>query len=109
MQTAFGPIAAAYLVAQQWTAQDIVVVLSVGGIAGLISQVPGGELLDAVPAKRLLVAIGVVTIALSTLIFSLWPRFPMVALAEVLQGSTGGVLGAGVVAITLGLVGHDAL
>ena len=39
----------------------------------------------------------------------LWPSFPLVALAEVLQGATGGVLGAGVVAITLGLVGHDAL
>jgi MFS family permease len=109
MQTAFGPIAAAYLAAQQWTAQDIGFVLSLGGIAGLISQVPGGELLDFVRAKRLLVAIGVATIALSTLIFSLWPSFPMVALAEVLQGITGGVLGPGVVAITLGLVGHAAL
>jgi MFS family permease len=84
-------------------------VLSIGGIASLISQIPGGELLDAVRAKRSLVAIGVITIALSTLILRLWPSFPLVALAKVLQGLTGGVLGAGVVAITLGLVGHDAL
>jgi hypothetical protein len=33
----------------------------------------------------------------------------LVALAEVLQGITGGVLGPGVVAITLGLVGHARL
>ena len=36
MQTAFGPIAAAYLAAQQWTARDIGFVLSIGGIASLI-------------------------------------------------------------------------
>ena len=109
MQTAFGPIAAAYLAAQQWTAQDIGFVLSIGGIASLISQGPGGEFLDTVQAKRVLLTIAVVTIALSTLIFYLWPSFPVVALAEVLQGVTGGVLGPGVVAITLGLVGHAAL
>ena len=109
MQSAFGPIAAAYLAAQQWTAKDIGFVLSIGGIASLISQIPGGELLDAVRAKRLLVAMGVIIIALSTLILRLWPSFPFVALAQVLQGVTGGVLGAGVVAITLGLVGHDGL
>jgi MFS family permease len=109
MQTAFGPIAAAYLAAQEWSAKDIGFVLSIGGIASLVSQVPGGELIDAVRAKRLLVATGVVTVALSTLIFRLWPSFPLVALAEVLQGLTGGVIGPGVVAITLGLIGHAKL
>ena len=66
-------IAAAYLAARQWTAQDIGFVLSIGAIASLVSQVPGGELLDVVRAKRLLVAAGVAAVALSTLIFSLWP------------------------------------
>jgi len=35
MQTAFGPVAAAYLAAQEWTARDIGFVLSIGGIASL--------------------------------------------------------------------------
>ena len=109
MQTAFGPLAAAYLAVQEWTAKDIGLVLSIGGIASLVSQMPGGELLDVVRAKRLLVGTGVVIVALSTLILGLWPSFPLVALAEVLQGITGGVLGPGVVAITLGLVGRAAL
>ena len=109
MQTAFGPIVAAYLVIQEWTAKDIGFVLSIGSFAGLVSQVPGGELLDAVRAKRLLVAIGVLTVALSALMFRLWPTFPVVAVAEALQGLTGGILGPGVVAITLGLVGHAKL
>ena len=95
MQTAFGPIAAAYLAIHGWTAKDIGFVLTLGGTASLVSQVPGGALVDAVRAKRPLVATGVVTIALSVLIFRLWPSFPLVALAEVLQGITGGVLGPG--------------
>jgi len=109
MQTAFGPIAAAYLAIQGWTAKDIGFALTIGGAASLVSQVPGGALVDALRAKRLLVATGVMTIALSVLIFRLWPSFPLVALAEVLQGITGGVLGPGVVSITLGLVGHARL
>ena len=109
MQAAFGPIVAAYLAAQERTAKDIGFVLSIGGIASLVSQVPGGALLDAVRAKRLLIATGVVAVALGTLILRLWPSFPLVAFAEVLQGITGGVLGPAVVAITLGLVGHTSL
>jgi MFS family permease len=109
MQTAFGPIAAAYLAAREWTAKEIGFALSIGAIASLLSQVPGGELIDYVRAKRLLVATGVATIAVSALIFWLWPSFPLVALAEVLQGITGGVVGPAIVAISLGLVGHGRL
>ena len=70
---------------------------------------PGGELVDSVRAKRLLVAAGVVAVALSVLILRLWSSFPLVALAEVLQGITGGVLGPAVVAISLALVGPAGL
>ena len=109
MQVAFGPAIPSYLVIRGWTARDIGFVLSIGGIAGLVSQVPGGELVDTVRAKRLLVATGVSTVALSVVILRLWPSFALVALAEALQGITGGVLGPAVVAITLGLVGHARL
>ena len=109
MQTAFGPLAAAYLTAQGWTAKDIGFVITIGGTASLVSQAPGGALVDTVRAKRLLVATGVVAVALSVVIFCLWPSLPFVALAEVLQGITGGVLGPTVVAISLGLVGHARL
>jgi MFS family permease len=108
-QSAFGPIAAAYLAAQQWSAKDIGFVLSIGSAAGLVSQIPGGELLDRVRSKRLLVAISVVAVAVSILILRLWPSFSMVTLAQVLQGMTLGVLGPAIIAITLGLVGHANL
>jgi predicted MFS family arabinose efflux permease len=79
MQIAFGPIVAAYLVVQGWRAEDIGFALSIGGTASLVSQAPGGELVNSVRAKRLLVAAGVVAVALSVLILWLWSSFPLVA------------------------------
>jgi hypothetical protein len=87
MQTAFGPIAAAYLAAQEWTAKDIGFALSIGGIASLISQVPGGELIDAARAKRLLVAICVIIVASSTLVFRLWPASQLLPSRKCCRGS----------------------
>ena len=43
------------------------------------------------------------------LIIAVWPTFPLVLAALVLQGITGGFLGLAIAAISLGLVGHAAL
>jgi hypothetical protein len=40
----FGPYVAFYLADQNWTQEKIGFVLSAGALAGLLSQVPGGEL-----------------------------------------------------------------
>jgi MFS family permease len=108
MQAGFGPFVAIHLADQGWSPERIGFVLSAGGIAGLLAQVPTGELLDVVQSKRLLVGVGSVAVALGALILALWPYFPAVLAASIIQGSTGGVLGLGVAAITLGLVGHKA-
>jgi hypothetical protein len=54
----FGPYVAAYLAEQKWTQADIGFVLTASSVAGLLSQVPGGELLDIIRSKRALVAAG---------------------------------------------------
>lgn len=109
MQAGFGPFVAVLLADENWTQQNIGYVLSVGGIAGLLSQVPGGELLDSSRSKRFLLALGAIVVAVSALVMALWPILPVVFTALVLQGLTGGVLGPAVAAISLGLVGHTAL
>jgi predicted MFS family arabinose efflux permease len=58
MQAGFGPFVAVLLADEKWTQQNIGFVLSVSGLAGLLSQLPGGELLDASRSKRFLVALG---------------------------------------------------
>ena len=109
MQAGFGPLVAALLADEKWTQQNIGFVLSVSGLAGLLSQVPGGELLDATRSKRFLLALGAIVVAISALVMALWPALPVVFAALVLQGLTGGVLGPAIAAISLGLVGHPAL
>jgi hypothetical protein len=39
----FGPYVAAYLADQKWTQTDIGLVLTAGGVAGLLSQLPGAN------------------------------------------------------------------
>jgi MFS family permease len=105
----FGPYVAAYLADQKWTQADIGFVLTAGSVAGLLSQLPGGELLDKVRSKRAVIAICACIVILSALILAFWPRLPSVFTGLVLQGATGGFLGPAIVAISLGLVGHAAL
>ena len=105
----FGPYIAAYLADQKWTQDNIGFVLTASGLAGLLSQIPGGELLDIVRSKRALVVMGATMVAVSAIIIAFEPTFPLVFTALVLQGMTGGFLGPAITAISLGLVGHAAL
>ena len=109
MQSGFGPFVAVLLADEKWTLQNIGFVLSVSGLAGLLSQLPGGELLDASRSKRFLVALGGIMVVVSALVIALWPSLPVVFAALVLQAMTGGFLGPAIAAISLGLVGHSAL
>ena len=109
MQSGFGPFVAVLLADEKWTQQSIGFVLSVGGFAALLSQIPGGELLDATRSKRFLVALGAIAVAMSALVIAFWPKLLVVLAALVLQGLTGGMLGPAIAAISLGLVGHAAL
>jgi len=42
----FGPYVAVFLAQQKWTQQNIGFVLTATGFAGLLTQLPAGELLD---------------------------------------------------------------
>ena len=75
----------------------------------MLAQYPGGELLDAVRSKRLVLGLGLVVVGLSALIIGLWPTFAVVLIALVLQGTTGGFVGPAIPAVSLGLVGQPAL
>jgi MFS family permease len=105
----FGPYVAVFLAEQNWTQQNIGFVLTAAGFAGLLTQLPGGQLLDTIRSKRIVVALGATMVAAAALIIAFWPSFPLVLAALVLQAITGGFLGLAIAAISLGLVGHAAL
>src|SRR5215469_13008585 len=80
-----------------------------GTVAGLIAHLPGGAIVDWVPWKRGLAAIGIVTIAASALILALAPTFGLVFIAQILHGITSGIVTPAIAAISLGLVGRSAV
>ena len=109
MLAGFGPFVAVFLGDRGWSPRDIGLVLTAGFVAALLVQVPAGELLDFMQSKRFLISVGTVVLGAAALITALWPTFPLVLVAMVLQGATGGFAGAALAAMSLGLVGHAAL
>jgi hypothetical protein len=74
----FGSFLAFYLADLGWSKQNVGLALTVGGLAAVAAQIPGGALADAVRWKRGLAACGFGLIAVSALILALWPSFLLV-------------------------------
>src|SRR6202040_1335383 len=109
VQTGFGPFVAVYLTTQKWTQVQIGLVLSIGGVVGLIGQMPGGAIVDAARSERLVAGLAIATIGCSALAYAAWPIFPVVAAAATLHAAASCVLGPAIAAISLGLVGPLAI
>src|ERR1700694_4539408 len=88
VQTGFGPFVAVYLTTQKWTQVEIGFVLSIGGVVGLIGQMPGGAIVDAARSERLVAGLATATIGCSALAYAAWPIFPVVAAGA--GGAAGG-------------------
>jgi MFS family permease len=109
VQTAFGAFVAFYLADLGWSKGQVGLALTVGTLAGVISQIPGGAIVDSVRWKRGLAAIGIGMLCVSALIFALMPSFALVFFAEILHGLTAGIVTPAIAAISLGLVGRRAM
>jgi MFS family permease len=109
VQTGFGTFVAFYLAHLGWSERSVGFALTLGGLSGVVSQIPGGALTDALPWKRGLIAVGIVMIGAAALILALAPSYLMVMFASVLQGSTAGIVTPAIGAISLGLVGRRAM
>jgi predicted MFS family arabinose efflux permease len=84
-------------------------VLSIGGIVGLIGQMPGGAIVDAARSERLVAGLAIATIGISALGYAAWPIVPVVMTAATLHAAASCVLGPAIAAISLGLVGPLAI
>src|SRR5271156_2159263 len=109
VQTGFGTFVAFYLAQSGWSQASVGVALAVGGIAGVVSQIPGGALADAVTWKRGLAALGILMTGAAALILAFAPNFFSVLFAQILQGATAGIITPAIGAISLGLVGRRAM
>ncbi len=109
VQTGFGTFVAFYLARLGWNQHSVGIALTVGSIAGVLSQIPGGALADAVRWKRGLVAAGIIMIGGAALILALAPSYWLAMFASMLHGVTGGIVTPAIGAISLGLVGRRAM
>src|SRR5262245_41429324 len=64
----FGPFVGLRLADQGWMPANVGLVLTVSGLAGLLTQIPAGELIDMVRSKRVLVGAGIAAITLGILL-----------------------------------------
>jgi len=106
VQTGIGPFLAIYLAGYGWNEQKVGMILTVGGIAGILTQTPAGGLVDRLRFKRLLIAVGIISLAIGALIISLAPAFWPVLSAQLLIGGTSSIFGPAICAISMGIVGH---
>ena len=109
LQTGFGPFLSVYLTTQKWTQVDIGLMLSIGSLASLLGQVPGGWLVDKVRSKRRVAALAVVGIGVSALLIASAPVFATIVAAKLIHVASSSILGPAVAAITLGMVGHASV
>jgi MFS family permease len=107
-QTGFGPFISVYLTGVGWTQGAIGAALSAGTVAGMVSQVPGGVLVDAVRNKRAAAAAAIVAIMASALAIALWPALLPIVLAEILHSFASSILGPAIAALSLALVAPSA-
>jgi len=84
VQTGFGSFVSFYLADQGWSEKNVGFVLTAGGLAGVVGQLPGGALVDAMRRKRLLIAVGTLMVAASAVLLALSPDFPAVFAAMAL-------------------------
>ena len=106
LQTGFGPFVSVYLTAEKWTQTDIGLVLMVGGLVGLVAQMPAGLLVDASRSKVLVAGIAVAAIGGAGLAMALGSMFAVILFAWVLHAAASCVLNPSIATISLGLVGH---
>jgi MFS family permease len=109
VQMGFGAFLAFYLAQFEWTVEKVGLALTIGSLTGVVAQIPGGALADAVRWKRALVGAGVLMIAASAIILALKPNFPFVVIAEILHGATAGIVGPAIAAISLGIAGRSGM
>jgi predicted MFS family arabinose efflux permease len=103
-----GPFLAIYLAGYKWNEESVGLALTVGGIAGILTQTPAGGLVDLLRAKRALVGIGVAALAGGALLIALFPSFWPVMGAQLLIGGTSSVFLPAICAMSLGIVGRAA-
>src|SRR6476659_3464673 len=103
-----GPFLSVYLKGgQHWQAGQIGVALAASSMAAALCQIPAGLLVDSIRAKRSLVAVSGLLVALGCLSIVLFPNFFLTIGAQITLGAASAIIPPALAALSLGLVGRQ--
>ncbi|MBS4086130.1 MFS transporter [Pseudomonas rustica] len=104
-----GPYLAIYLLAvHHWDPASIGLVMTIAGIAALVTQTPAGALVDNTRRKRAIIAIAALLVTGSCLLLPFVTSFSLVALTQALSAVAASIFAPAISAITLGITGPRA-
>ncbi len=104
-----GPYLAIYLLAvHHWDPASIGLVMTIAGIAALVTQTPAGALVDKTRRKRAIIAIAALLVTGSCLLLPFVTSFSLVALTQALSAVAASIFAPAISAITLGITGPRA-
>ena len=104
-----GPYLAIYLLAvHHWDPASIGLVMTIAGIAALITQTPAGALVDNTRYKRALIVIAALLVTGSCLLLPFVASFSLVTLTQALSAVAASIFAPAISAITLGITGPRA-
>ncbi|CAM2858622.1 MFS transporter [Pseudomonas fluorescens] len=104
-----GPYLAIYLLAvHKWDPASIGVVMTLAGIAGLLTQGPAGALIDRTRSKRAVIAVAAILVTVSCLTLPFVSAFSWVAVTQAASAVAASVFAPAISAISLGITGPRA-
>jgi MFS family permease len=107
---ALGPFLNVFLITQEhWTQSTVGLVTMLSGWFGLAVQAPIGAAIDATRAKRALIVVSLLLLAIGATAIFLTPSFWIVMIANSGMAIVGDVFGPAVAAITLGIYRRSQL
>lgn len=104
-----GPYLAIYLLAvHHWDPASIGLVMTLAGIAALVTQTPAGALIDRTHSKRAVIVIAALLVTASCLVLPFLTSFSLVALTQAISAIAASVFAPAIAAISLGITGPRA-
>lgn len=104
-----GPYLAIYLLAvHKWDPASIGLVMTLAGIAALVTQTPAGALIDRTRSKRLVVVVAALLVTAGCVVLPFIHSFTWVAVTQSLSAIAGSVFAPAIAAISLGITGPKA-
>ncbi|PPC87621.1 MAG: MFS transporter [Hyphomicrobium sp.] len=99
-----GPFLGVFLQENGWSPSEIGLVITLGGLAGVLATTPLGILVDATRAKRAIVIASAAAVIIACTLNYFLPYFGVTAAAQMVSGIAGAAIGPAIAALTLGLV-----